>query len=237
MVEQKHTPEPWAKNGTRVESEHEHGWANDGWIICGLDGPDAEENARRIVACVNWCAGNSTKGMELAVEIGRPYSVERDSAIERELEVTKQRDLFKDAAEYNKRRAEDAEMQRDELEFSLAGCSQQLKDACADLDGVEKDRDQLRAELAQALAACKAKDSGIEHILTNPNGAWVYVKLGELLSIEPDDAALKVWLGEPVWVYSKDLKLVNEFGFNKLMVDDTKRGMADTPLYSPKELK
>ena len=49
-------------------------------------------NARRIVACVNWCAGNSTEGMERAVEIGRPYAVERDAAIERELELIKQRD-------------------------------------------------------------------------------------------------------------------------------------------------
>lgn len=59
-----HTPEPWATNGTRIESEHSHGWANDGWIIAGLEGPDAEANARRIVACVNVCAGIPTEVLE-----------------------------------------------------------------------------------------------------------------------------------------------------------------------------
>lgn len=29
----------------RVESEKEHGWINDGWIICDCDGPDGEANA------------------------------------------------------------------------------------------------------------------------------------------------------------------------------------------------
>lgn len=33
------------------------------------------------------------------------------------------------------------------LEFSWAGCSQQLKDACADLEEVEQERDQLRAQI------------------------------------------------------------------------------------------
>ena len=33
-----------------------------------------------------------------------------------------------------------------ELEFSWAGCSQQLKDACSDLDAVEQHRDELAAQ-------------------------------------------------------------------------------------------
>lgn len=47
-----HTPGPWVVNedGNRVESEREHGWANDGWIICKPDGPDASANARLISA-------------------------------------------------------------------------------------------------------------------------------------------------------------------------------------------
>lgn len=93
MSEQKHTPEPWAAyQDGKIE------FGNINHFIKSLAGDLvsyghlSKDDARRIVACVNWCAGNSTKGMELAVEIGRPYSVERDSAIERELEVTKQRD-------------------------------------------------------------------------------------------------------------------------------------------------
>lgn len=46
----KHTPGPWAQNGTRIESEHEHGWANDGWILAGCEGPDAKANARLMAA-------------------------------------------------------------------------------------------------------------------------------------------------------------------------------------------
>lgn len=60
-----HTPEPWAVNGTRrIESRDEHGWANDGWIIADTDGPQGEANARRIVACVNACAGVSVDFLE-----------------------------------------------------------------------------------------------------------------------------------------------------------------------------
>lgn len=70
-----HTPEPWATNGTRIESEHSHGWANDGWIIAGLEGPDAEANARRIVACVNVCAGITTEQLEMDISIGGELAI------------------------------------------------------------------------------------------------------------------------------------------------------------------
>jgi hypothetical protein len=47
-----YTNGPWAVNedGWKVESEKEHGWVNDGWIICKLEGPDKEANARLIAA-------------------------------------------------------------------------------------------------------------------------------------------------------------------------------------------
>jgi len=49
-----HTPLPWVKNDlARIESEKEHGWVNDGWIICDCDGPDGEHNAAFIVRAVN----------------------------------------------------------------------------------------------------------------------------------------------------------------------------------------
>lgn len=59
-----HTPEPWVVNGSHIESENEHGWVNDGWIIADLSGSQIEANARRIVACVNACAGASTEVLE-----------------------------------------------------------------------------------------------------------------------------------------------------------------------------
>lgn len=46
----KHTSGPWAMNGTRVEHETDHGWINDGWIICECYGPDDEANARLVAA-------------------------------------------------------------------------------------------------------------------------------------------------------------------------------------------
>ena len=50
MSESKFTPGPWVKNGTRIESMNEHGWANDGWIIAGCEGPQAPDNASLIAA-------------------------------------------------------------------------------------------------------------------------------------------------------------------------------------------
>lgn len=52
MTEFKGTPGPWAVNedGWKVESDKEHGWVNDGWIICKLEGPDAKTNARLIAS-------------------------------------------------------------------------------------------------------------------------------------------------------------------------------------------
>jgi hypothetical protein len=53
----KRTPGPWIANiensGSgypRIESEHEHGVVNDGWIICDCEGPDGKANARLIAA-------------------------------------------------------------------------------------------------------------------------------------------------------------------------------------------
>lgn len=45
-----HTPGPWAANLFKVESEHEHGWENDGWALCECMGPDAEANAKLMAA-------------------------------------------------------------------------------------------------------------------------------------------------------------------------------------------
>lgn len=87
-----HTPEPWKSVDSRVYFPKLAG----GFSLHNC--PDAEANAHRIVACVNWCVGNSTEGMVRAVEIGRPYAVERDSAIARELELIAQRDELLAAA-------------------------------------------------------------------------------------------------------------------------------------------
>lgn len=92
-------------------------------------------------------------------------------------------------------------------------------------DQFEQERDQLRTELVKALAACKAKDEAI--LRENYSLA---------LSIQPDDSALKAWLGKPVaWEYA------DAFGTH---YTDDRREWIDTPgiesvtcLYSPKGLK
>jgi hypothetical protein len=66
----KHTPEPWALNGLRIESKEEHGWANGGWIIAEVFGDDASANARRVVACVNACAGVHENYLQAVIEEG-----------------------------------------------------------------------------------------------------------------------------------------------------------------------
>lgn len=54
----KHTPTPWLKVGKFVAA---HGPLNDVFYICECD---EEHDARRIAACVNFCAGISTENLE-----------------------------------------------------------------------------------------------------------------------------------------------------------------------------
>lgn len=88
-----HTKEPWAFNGARIESRDEHGWANDGWIAALCEGPEAIANARRIVACVNACAGMDSLLLENIAMTGG--MVERFSLLN---QTEKQRDKLLQAA-------------------------------------------------------------------------------------------------------------------------------------------
>jgi len=113
MSEQKYTPEPWAAyQDGKIE------FGNINHFIKSLAGDLisyghlSKDDARRIVACVNACAGIDTSHLE---KYGLPDFAQKIS------DLREQRDSFKDAAEYNKRRAEDAEKQRDELLADLRG--------------------------------------------------------------------------------------------------------------------
>lgn len=57
-----HTPEPWILDAACVAAESDQ--FNNGFYTANCRGPDREENARRIVACVNFCAGISTENLE-----------------------------------------------------------------------------------------------------------------------------------------------------------------------------
>lgn len=91
MTEKKHTPEPW-----RIESATK----KDNWRIIGdnnqvvstFSGSMDMANARRIVACVNACAGIGTDHLELALAGGVTVLQELDR-------VKQQRDQLRAALE------------------------------------------------------------------------------------------------------------------------------------------
>ena len=61
----KHTPEPWFSDSEHVGSSVSDR-LNDGWFAAKCLGPDRVENARRIAACVNACAGMDDPAAEIA---------------------------------------------------------------------------------------------------------------------------------------------------------------------------
>ena len=90
---------------------------------------------------------------------------------------------------------------------------------------LKQERDQLRAELAAAIAACKVKDEALRH-LWNERTPDSYDEAGAALAIQPDDAALKAWLGEPLTKIRFNYADGTFIEYESLV-----------PLYSPKELK
>ena len=95
----------------------------------------------------------------------------------------------------------------------------------------------LRQQLAAALAAIKVKDAAVTRLCNERTTglasleSWDAAKAA--LAIQPDDAALKAWLGEPVaW---KDTKARNRIIFPPMKPEEGDDGWI--PLYSPKGLK
>ena len=112
----------------------------------------------------------------------------------------------------------------------------------ASFDGYDSDLaaagiliESLRQQLSAAIAACKQKDEA----LSLPCDRWNKTQFQiarKALAIQPDDSALKTWLGKPT-----DWKFTTSSGTH---YTDDKRDWLDgygiesvTPLYSPKELK
>lgn len=117
----------------------------------------------------------------------------------------------------------------------------------------------LRQQLSAALAACKVKDEALREsgriyctmigndFINQPSVfertiVAKYVRgwfrhnqpsmVKNALAIQPDDSALKEWLGEPEWFYRK-----NADGVNVFYEDIEERPHGCKPLYSPKGLK
>jgi hypothetical protein len=59
-----HTPTPWADDGFGRIGATDSDQFNGGFFTAICEGPDKAANARRIMACVNACAGVSTENLE-----------------------------------------------------------------------------------------------------------------------------------------------------------------------------
>jgi hypothetical protein len=124
----------------------------------------------------------------------------------------------------------DAEIHR--LQMALA-------DAEALEIGTAERCDQLRAELVNALAACKAKDEALDQLLDDmgDDGHCVCPAAKQLaieaLAIKPDDAALIAWLGEPECFYDGNKFYTDERSALLCMADMVNL----RALYHPKGLK
>ena len=109
---------------------------------------------------------------------------------------------------------------------------------------------EFEKQLAAAIAACKAKDMALERIasinlaeyLLPEDFAFRVLQARKALAIQPDDAALRAWLGEPVaYLFQhEDTGLTTavepqqlEWGFE----NKNPRHINCGPLYRPKGLK
>ena len=128
----------------------------------------------------------------------------------------------------------DAEIQR--LQMTLA-------DAEALELGTAEKNDQLRAELVKALAACKTKDEALEKACNRIEeyGFEIgeYWKTGrDALAIQPDDSALKAWLGAPVsYLYKHYSAFGDDVFWSHRPNHQGVAALETKALYSPKELK
>lgn len=84
----------------------------------------------------------------------------------------------------------------------------------------------LRDQLAAALAACKVKDEAMNGALYS--GSPYTTAFENALATQPDDSALKAWLGEPVaWMN----------GHLYFTTMDMSEAQGYSPLYAPKGMK
>ncbi len=116
---------------------------------------------------------------------------------------------------------------------SLAELNQQLAEARRTAEYWKANHLAGNEQLTSALAACKLKDEALDSLFNMITRAQPSVKaMSEARSsraIQPDDSALKAWLGEPVaWMITYDGKCM---GFVPTEEANT------VAVYSPKGLK
>ena len=94
----------------------------------------------------------------------------------------------------------------------------------------------LEQQLAAALAAIKSKDAALQSAISAHG--YGSGDLHDALAIQPDDSALKAWLGEPrSYLY----KFNSEFGggtfWSHRPTHNGNAALESIPLYSPKGMK
>lgn len=99
MSDIKHTAEPWEISKIGTTGQYREITANFGrfsGMVATVYGPDCDADARRIVACVNACAGLSTDKLEAEASNLREWLdqlfLDRVDMAERNLELKAQRD-------------------------------------------------------------------------------------------------------------------------------------------------
>ena len=114
---------------------------------------------------------------------------------------------------------------------------------------------EFEKQLAAAIAACKLKDEALQNCEGMLDELRDYPithdAIIEALTIQPDDSALKTWIGEPagykrLWALNGEVpakerrengRLAWPYKFKLLPVTEGKCLPDDVPLYSPKGLK
>ncbi len=111
----------------------------------------------------------------------------------------------------------------------------------SDMNWCKREIESLQQQLATAIAACKLKDEALQSLHDEKCDYMRLNKLGnpyletntklavKALAVQPDDSALKAWIGEPVaWMITYDGKCM---GFVPTEEANT------VAVYSPKGLK
>ncbi len=98
---------------------------------------------------------------------------------------------------------------------------------------------EARQQLSAALAVCKLKDAAIKDLLefatySTCGKAHAVEAAKEALAIQPDDSALKAWLGEPIGEVKKHTGSLKDMA---IIVWSGEQPAEGTKLYSPKGLK
>lgn len=124
----------------------------------------------------------------------------------------------------------------DEIESLRQQLAEKASESDRRLDLMNTMDAQLEASIgreAAAIAACKEKDEALEAWGSMKTTDWLRLA-AKALTIQPDDSALKAWLGQPVGEVKKHTGSLKDMA---IIVWTGKQPEEGTKLYYPKGLK